>query len=230
LTGYVWLVIITLWTDGINTAYDIQDKLEPLYDPQARRLLYAELKKAKHERNGSHRLLTSTSKRLKLLRSEKNNLLYAKLMYSHMALGSYSALIFIFTSRTQRILLIMSHCLLFLPLTSIQPTKTAQSSSTSKSYMMDCSTIGRTLIRGHRLCAVTQATTIKTTSQRWDSHIKLLNYFQCLDSTGSHPKKHTDEIQHAITMAAPLQRRDAIGLPLNKWPTIPGSPNAAGAE
>lgn len=75
------------------------------------RSLYAELKKAKHERNGSHRLLTSTSKTLKLLRSEKNNLLYAKLMYSHLSLGLIFSPNFYIASRTQRILQIMNHCL-----------------------------------------------------------------------------------------------------------------------
>jgi hypothetical protein len=73
-----------------STVHDIQDKVEKLYDPQARRLLYAELQKAKHERNESHILLTSTSKTLKLLRSEKYNLLYVKVMYSSLLLGSYS--------------------------------------------------------------------------------------------------------------------------------------------
>jgi hypothetical protein len=76
--------------ESTNTVHDIQDKLEKLYDPQARRLLYVLLKKAKHERNESNRLLTSTSKTLKLLRSEKYNLLYLKVMYSHLLLDSYS--------------------------------------------------------------------------------------------------------------------------------------------
>lgn len=76
--------------ESTNTVDDIQDKLEKLYDPQARRLLYVLLKKAKHEQNETNRLSTSTSKTLKLLRSEKCNLLYKKVTYSHLLLDSYS--------------------------------------------------------------------------------------------------------------------------------------------
>jgi hypothetical protein len=162
----------------------------------------------------NHGLLTSTSKILKLLRSEDITCFTWRYCLTTCYWAHIQTQIVIFRSRTQRMLL-MSHYLLLLPLTFIQFTKTAQSPSTSKSCLMDRSKIRRTCASRAQVMAQSPRPRPKDGKKVVEYSHQSIQLLPIPDSTGSHQKIRSDKIQYAITVATP-PRRYAIGLPPNK--------------